>query len=957
MSQNPFVPGQSPVPQPPSVDELLRRADELPYGDEENELLHEALVLAQRQQDASAEYRVRLRLVASCQMTGDAAAVLEHFGWCAARHDEDPKLFPAQTDQCDLLWYQSWIPALLAADPSHPREQLLAELGHMETRFRQAGVGLSGVLHARFAEAFTSGHVEEAERWRAELAHTDRDEYSYCEVCTRAEQVTYLVDVGREEEALEVFDEIMEQGITCGEEPETVMGTVLLPLLRATRLQDAEHAHRLGYRLARDTPELIPVVARHVQFCAVTGNPARAVTLMARHLSWLAHPQLSRHALFESLVPLAVACDVVAADGYGDLPVRGARELTELLGSDEPLDTVEDLGYAAWTTARTLAEAFDARNGTDRYRRRLQDARVRVLAGFPRLPLSGTPPVRMERAQLPDITDTEGWIDEGAWALTSHDSARALAAVSIGLAASPTPRQRLALWGLRAVAVEGDERRAAVLERAAAYQELGLNEEAQLEREYGHVLAVELTQESVELVRSLLDSARSAELRGRLHSELALFSLAHGEQQPALNEFLQAMELADQAGDQETLRRALVGACWAVPLEEEDGALQDRLLTMAEGSDPRANQAYDLLYLRAVEALAVHNAPDTALEFAQRAAELAIAHRAAGPLHQITRFRVDVLTDQDRHAEAADALHVLNEVLEDLGAGGDAVALAWEARELVACGRAAEAFEVASDARHELGVGEDGSPGQWALVDRWFAAAAEASGFHSTAEQSWERSLTLGEQAWAEAPELADAQRAALEGCQSGRSLVELYLRAGDGEAVHTHAERALTLARALGDLEPQLLPVALQQLGRALAAVGDEAGLALLQEAESSARAQDDVWFAADCHDARGRALLDLGHDEDAVPVLLEAADAYESTGDGVNAALAEYAVAHTLQKQGRGEDAVTLYSASLDRVKAMPGQVRAVIAGAYAELLDELGRPLDAVKVRRLTNDDEEA
>lgn len=956
MSQNPFVPGQSPVPQAPTVASLLRQADELPYGREERAVLQEALLLAQRQGDEQGEYHVRLRLVASAQMAGDVEDVLSNFTWCVQHNEQDPARFPTQTEQCDLLWYYKWIPSLLAGDPAYSRDDVLAALGAMEQRYRHEGVGVSGVLHARFAEAFLSGHADEAERWRAELAITSRDEYSHCEACTRAEQVDFLLDRGEGEQALKYFDEIMDQALTCGEEPETVMSTVLLALLRAGRSEDAEQAHRLGYRMARDNPELVAVIARHVQFCAVTGNPARALTLLARHLPWLAREELPRSVRFDTLVPLAVACDVIAAAGHGDLPIRGSDDpgLVPVMGAHDGVLTVEEFGYAAWVAARRIARDFDARNGTARYRERLDDARVRVLERFPQIEIVGSAPVRLDRAEVPAADDVEGWIDEATWALTSGEGVRAEAAVELGLGAAPTPRQRLTLWGLRAAAAEGQERAAAVEERALAFEELGLAEEAAFEREHGQLLSGALDQQGAALIRTLLPQARSEELRGRLHAELGLHHLGAGEPQAAMREFLEATELADRSGDHETFLRALVGAAWAVPLEEEDGALQTRLLDMAQAAGPRANQAYDIAYLRAVEAVALRQDHEEALRLAARAADLAIAHRASGPLHQITRFRVDLLSEADRHEEAAAALHVLNEVLEDLGHPGDVVALAWEARELVESDRVAEAFEVASDARHDLGEREDGSPGQWALVDRWFAAAADACGFHGTAVESWDRSLTMGEQAWAEAPELADAQRAAMEGCQSGRSIVDLAARAGQTEDVHTYAERVLTLAREIDQLEPGLLAVCLEQLGRALAGVGDEAGVALIREAEASDRAGADPWFAADCHDAQGRALLDLGRAEEAVPVLLEAADAYTAAGDVVNAALAEYAVAHTLQVTGRGEDAVALYDGALERVKDMPGDVRSVIAGAYADLLVELGRPLEAVRIRRHVDGD---
>jgi|GEM_PF-707173 len=934
------------------IRELLERADGTPYGPESRALLDEALRLALESGDPEAEYAVRMRLVAEAEMSGDTDSVLSNFAWCAAHNDSDPARFPTQVGGNDLLWFYKWIPATLASNPGFARTDVLAAIDAMEKRYREAGVGLHGVLQARFSEAVNSGHLDEAERFRGELLSTPQDDYSHCEACSRAEQVDYLFTLGRDEEALALFDEIMDQGLSCGEEPESVMATVLLALLRADRDEDAERAHRLGYRMVKQNPALMPAIARHVEFCAVTGNHARALRLLERHLAWLAHDELDAQAHFTTLLRVAVATQVITAGGHGALAVRGSddRSLASVLGEHAGTYTVEQFSDAAWAAAQELGGAFDRRDGSDAHAKRLSEARGVVLLNHP-LPLGGGDPVRAVAVSGdPEPADVDGWIDAAAWAGVADDAEETARAIAAGLAADPTPRQRLALWGLRATLLDGPAREQAIAERVAAYRELGLAEEARFEAAHGALMATVIGEEGAALLQELLPGLASAELRARVHLELGMHHLASGRPQVAMHHYLEGSEAADAAGEADVFRRCVLGAAWAVPLEEENGALQSRLLSMVEESGPRANQAYDVLYLRAVEAVAVEGQPERALRLSGQALELVLRHRASAPLRQISRFRSELLTELGRHAEAAASMEMLNSVLVEQNRGADPSVLVEQGRSLLRAGRAQEALEVLGDAGILARDAEEAEPALLAAVEHWYGEAAEAEEYFGTAMESWARSLATGEEALRNAPEDYRSLAAAAEASQAARSIVMLAGRAGHEEEVHEFADRAVAIARAVADHEPGALPLTLQATGRALAQVGDEAGLELLAEAEQIGRADGAAWFAADVLDTRGRALLGLGRAEEGIPALLRAADEYAGEGDAQNAALGEYAVGRVLAELDRAEEALPVLAGALERVKETPGEIRSAVAAAYGDLLEAVGRRDEAEAVRAL-------
>lgn len=171
---------------------------------------------------------------------------------------------------------------------------------------------------------------------------------------------------------------MIDGGFSCGEEPEHALARTLLPSLRAGMLDQARAAHLRSYRLAKDNPANLAIIADNVVFCAVTGNEARALALVEKHLPWLVHDGLDAAAHETALASFAVGLDAVAAAGHPDTPVRGsdAEELVTLFGSHEGAWTASALASRAWALADTIAAAFDVRNGTDAHRLALALPRV-----------------------------------------------------------------------------------------------------------------------------------------------------------------------------------------------------------------------------------------------------------------------------------------------------------------------------------------------------------------------------------------------------------------------------------------------------------------------------------------------------------------------------------------------------------------------------------------------------
>ncbi|MCW4465754.1 hypothetical protein OK351_09565 [Glutamicibacter sp. MNS18] len=348
------------------INELLQRCASLPYGAQLNELLDQALQLAEEAQDVRAEYRVRLLQADACAMTGDSTGLLGNFRWCLDHYDQDPHTYPSDPgDGADLLWQYKWMTAVLSADPQIPAEDIHGLLEEMHRHYQRAGIGDSAVLTARFEVAFANGWMEQAAEIHALLQQDRGDEYSHCDACIRSLNMSYLLATGKPDQALELLDELLANDLNCGQEPANAIAVALVPLLRAGRIEETKALHVRSYEAARKDPDNLGLVAHHLKYLVVTGNLGRALAVVERHLPWLAHDPMAQREHLAFLSSLGLLCRTATDLGLGEVAVRGSElpGLAEFFGPhDEPVPMTR-LGALAWDAAYDLASRFDSRNG------------------------------------------------------------------------------------------------------------------------------------------------------------------------------------------------------------------------------------------------------------------------------------------------------------------------------------------------------------------------------------------------------------------------------------------------------------------------------------------------------------------------------------------------------------------------------------------------------------------
>ncbi|WP_180686783.1 hypothetical protein [Streptomyces gossypiisoli] len=279
--------------------------------------------------------------------------------------DEQPDVFDERLRHM-LFWRFKWVANALRALPEIPLASLRQWLTEMRDRYEKAGLG----LQPYYGQAYQlAAHVDEDTTLAYELwAGRTRTRFSDCEACEICERALYHLTAGDDERALRAWEPVLAGKESCQEEPARSVSYALLPLLRTGRTDRARELHLAGYRGCRRNPSMSQEVGRHLEFCALTGNEARGLELLAENRNLFDEVD-SPLDLLGFLTGVEVLLQRVEFLRHGELPTVGYAGRTW---------TVAALRAEVRGRADDLAARFDARNGTtahtDRRKARLDRA-------------------------------------------------------------------------------------------------------------------------------------------------------------------------------------------------------------------------------------------------------------------------------------------------------------------------------------------------------------------------------------------------------------------------------------------------------------------------------------------------------------------------------------------------------------------------------------------------------
>ncbi|WP_433194154.1 hypothetical protein ACQP1G_36105 [Nocardia sp. CA-107356] len=325
----------------------LAQSRSLPHGRGRTERLETLAGAAKSGPDRALEGSVLLELAKAYAYAGERDLAPVAYGRLLRIYDDFPAELGGMTHS--VHWYLKWLTWGLIENPAVPLPTIYRWLDELESRYRQRGYSARPVLALRSDLARELGEHDAAAKLLDAARAAPRDSMSDCDACERDQWGANYAQAGDDESALECWHPVIDGARSCAEQPHRVLGQALLPMVRAGRAAAARSAHLTGYPLVRHIPDLRRSVGEHIEFCALTGNEARGLEILAEHTAWLTDPGAD------------AAIRLAFISGVGVL----LRRLTELdLGGLEVgAGTMDSVRADLTVEIGELTARYDARNG------------------------------------------------------------------------------------------------------------------------------------------------------------------------------------------------------------------------------------------------------------------------------------------------------------------------------------------------------------------------------------------------------------------------------------------------------------------------------------------------------------------------------------------------------------------------------------------------------------------
>ncbi|MFI6942108.1 hypothetical protein ACIBI4_22780 [Streptomyces sp. NPDC050418] len=342
------------APLPQTIDALydaLRENDQRPYGRTRTVTAEELADLAEQFDDPAVLIDALLELQEAYTYGSEPRKSPVVFARLLNLYDEKPDVFDERA-KAQLFWRFKWVANALVALPEIPLATLRQWLAEMRDRYTKAGIGLQPYYGQAYWLATHTG--EDTDTAYDLWASRTRVQYSDCESCETSGRARYHLDKGEDRRALDIWEPVLAGQGSCQEEPARSMSYALLPLVRTGQQDRARELHLAGYRACRRTASMAGEVGRHLEFCALTGNEARGLELLAENRTLFEEVD-SPSELLDFLTGVEVLLRRVELLGHGELNAPGYAGRTW---------TVTSLRAEIATRADELAARFDSRNGT-----------------------------------------------------------------------------------------------------------------------------------------------------------------------------------------------------------------------------------------------------------------------------------------------------------------------------------------------------------------------------------------------------------------------------------------------------------------------------------------------------------------------------------------------------------------------------------------------------------------
>jgi len=342
--------------------DLVERAESAD-GAEKVALLSEAVRLADLRQDVERATYLREELFTAAFDAGQYERSLAEFNTMLRAADAHADTFGGEI-MPRLMWLYKWVAERAHDFPSVSKPQVEEMFRDMERRYQEAGLSMRAIYSLRSRAMLEMGETARASEYFQQWLDAEEDGSEDCAACELNSYVEFLLRAGDVDQAIEKAKPLLAGKMRCAEVPGITQSTLLLPLLKLGRLDQAAKGHKASYKQMRENRKFIGYAGQHLQYLALINDFTPAVKLLESRLAWALETRNGQDKLSFLLGARLLLARLVA---------QGRNTLKLLLppsfehAREDGQYATGDLAEKFLGMAKAVANEFDRRNGNDRY--------------------------------------------------------------------------------------------------------------------------------------------------------------------------------------------------------------------------------------------------------------------------------------------------------------------------------------------------------------------------------------------------------------------------------------------------------------------------------------------------------------------------------------------------------------------------------------------------------------
>lgn len=352
-----------------AIEDLMQEAQTMPNSEAKLALLERAASMADSLDETSLGIDTRFDLMDVATFFGHAEKLLVAYAWCLARYDENPEHFNSWQIS-SLFWNYKWILHNLEEFPSVPLAKVIALHADFERRYREAGHSERSAHYYYMRLAKHRGLRDEAQKYYDLWKASKRDRMSDCLACETQQAINFQLFLNDDEEALNVAKPILAGKQRCNDIPRATYSSLLIPLLRLGRPEEAAKFHKKALPMYKQSQEDLLGLADHLSYLAVSKDLDTALSLFEKHVAW-AFKTAEINSKFSFLLASHLMFKRFLEQGHRDLKVRLPKD--NPMHKDSQTYDLKELSEQFSEQLKSLAVQFDQRNETTHYNTTIQE--------------------------------------------------------------------------------------------------------------------------------------------------------------------------------------------------------------------------------------------------------------------------------------------------------------------------------------------------------------------------------------------------------------------------------------------------------------------------------------------------------------------------------------------------------------------------------------------------------